>query len=576
MTTASDWQRLHKVWYRKRDVYDLQWPFEPDRMRYNIVTAASNGGVIATVRNEKVMQVVRGNITPEITFYTAAGRKLGSTQWPHTGLIALHWTESEELLALFSDGTVRTFSVFGDRLLFYTLDDKFRLDPISDVSFYKNGFVVVTKQLNFYAQIGFEQPYCFMLPNPNLTAPPHCFLALEPQNPRSNDVRVLVSADVPIKTSPGRGSPSPDKMTSDVILLEKSGAKRLNVPDGPYVALSTSSSGQLLAALSKQGVFKVFKVDDMSQPLDIAEVECRSKPRQMVWLADDCIAIYLTVQMNNSIQHVVFVGGPHNDWLSFEFDYSILLVPEVDGIRIITPTKNEFLQRVPQSTEAIFATASCEPPAMLCYALERFEAGDVRAEESLRAIQSELPDAIEQCMDAAEYEFSDTARKQLLHAAVFGQHFLEGGQSESRRFIEVCRDLRICRAIWQSPYEIPMTVGQLHEVTLPGLIARLSKRCHHLLAMRICEWVGLPTDQVLMDWATQKIKLSVSLTADDLLQQITAKCGDCPGFSYAQIAKIADKHARPELATMFLDLETRSAQQVRMLLKLGELRLRKD
>ena len=33
---------------------------------------------------------------------------------------------------------------------------------------------------------------------------------------------------------------------------------------------------------------------------------------------------------------------------------------------------------VPESAEAIYTIGSCEPAAMLCYAHERFEAGDVR------------------------------------------------------------------------------------------------------------------------------------------------------------------------------------------------------
>ena len=49
---------------------------------------------------------------------------------------------------------------------------------------------------------------------------------------------------------------------------------------------------------------------------------------------------------------------------------------------------------------------------MLLYALERFEAGDVRAEESLRAIRGDLSSAIAACIDAAKYEFSSHVIKQ--------------------------------------------------------------------------------------------------------------------------------------------------------------------
>ena len=44
------------------------------------------------------------------------------------------------------------------------------------------------------------------------------------------------------------------------------------------------------------------------------------------------------------------------------------------------------ISQVPQSTEAIYSIGNCDPPAMLCYALERYEKGDVCAQESLRLI----------------------------------------------------------------------------------------------------------------------------------------------------------------------------------------------
>ena len=51
---------------------------------------------------------------------------------------------------------------------------------------------------------------------------------------------------------------------------------------------------------------------------------------------------------------------------------------------------------------------------MLCYALERFIDGDVRAEESLRAIQEDLYGAILATMDAATCEFSEKNISTLL------------------------------------------------------------------------------------------------------------------------------------------------------------------
>merc|ERR1719331_1032739 len=116
----------------------------------------------------------------------------------------------------------------------------------------------------------------------------------------------------------------------------------------------------------------------------------------MVWCGDDCIVLYFPKKR----QFGVYVGGPNNEWLPFSYDNPVRLVPEVDGVRILGPLETEMLQRVPASTESIYKLGSTEPAAMLCYAHERFEAGDVRAEESVRYIKDNLREAIDQCFDA--------------------------------------------------------------------------------------------------------------------------------------------------------------------------------
>ncbi|CAE8640943.1 unnamed protein product, partial [Polarella glacialis] len=78
----------------------------------------------------------------------------------------------------------------------------------------------------------------------------------------------------------------------------------------------------------------------------------------------------------------------------YQYDSPLHLVSECDGCRILGTHKVEFVQRVPTSTEAIFSIGSFDPPAMLCYALERYEKGDVCAQESLRPIKDDLADAV--------------------------------------------------------------------------------------------------------------------------------------------------------------------------------------
>lgn len=41
--------------------------------------------------------------------------------------------------------------------------------------------------------------------------------------------------------------------------------------------------------------------------------------------------------------------GPFGDWIKYSYDDSIYLIPEVDGVRVISSDKCEFLQKVPSN-----------------------------------------------------------------------------------------------------------------------------------------------------------------------------------------------------------------------------------
>jgi len=353
--------------------------------------------------------------------------------------------------------------------------------------------------------------------------------------------------------------------------VDRHEARDLGLDEGPYMAFAVSSSGGLLACLSTKGVFKVLAVGDELRVLDVANLECRKKPRQMVWCGDDCIALYLAVNTpSNSVQHVLFLGGPQNDWIPYQYDAPLHLVSECDGCRILGPHKIEFVQRVPESTEAIYSIGNCDPPAMLCYALERYDKGDVCAQESLRLIKDDLADAVATCIDAAVYEHEPDTVESLLNAAVFGRHFLPE-QMDPQRFVDTCRNLRICIELRKEPLDMPITVPQLERCGIAGLTDRLAQRLQHLLAVRICEWVGHPKDRVLFHWACEKIRRATRshLTDEQLCEAILEKFHGCPGIGHAEVARVAAEMYRPHLATMLLNHEPRGHAQVQVLLQLS-------
>ena len=80
------------------------------------------------------------------------------------------------------------------------------------------------------------------------------------------------------------------------------------------------------------------------------------------------------------------------------------------------------------------------------------------------------------------------------------------------------------------------------------VIDRLISRHHHFLAIRICEYLAMKPDPVLIHWACAKVKTK---SPDQMIHDIVvAKLARAPGISYAEIASTAYKHGRRALATM--------------------------
>lgn len=554
---SSDWQKLADLWYRKREVYATHWADEPDRLHLSVVAGAPYGGPVATVRNEHVFQPVRGSLKPELQTWTSAGRLIASTPWVHTGLLAMGWSSQERLVCVFENGVVRTFTVMCEQLSVFTVDERVTTEGGAVLaSIWPDGIALLTRKHSLFVNLSFSRSgdACQRFAEIRVGKPPLCMCILPPPREGSSEVQVVLG------TAEG-----------PVLIVDRHESRDLGLDEGPYMAFAASSSGRLLAGLSEKGVFKVLSVTDDLRVLDVANIECRKRPKQMVWCGDDCIALYLAVPTpSNSMQHVLFVGGPQNDWIPYQYDTPLHLVSECDGCRILGAHKVEFVQRVPQSIEAIYSIGNCDPPAMLCFALERYEKGDVCAQESLRLIKDDLAEAVATCVDAAQHEHEAQTVQSLLNAAVFGRHFLSE-PPDPTRFVDTCRNLRICSELRKAPIDVPLTVPQLERVGVGGLITRLAQRRHHLLAVRICEWVGHPREKVLFHWACEKIRSARGspCTDEQLCEAVLEKFKGCAGIGYAEVARVAAEMYRPHLATMLVNHEPRSHAQVQVLLQLA-------
>jgi hypothetical protein len=139
-------------------------------------------------------------------------------------------------------------------------------------------------------------------------------------------------------------------------------------------------------------------------------------------------------------------------------------------------------------------------------------------------------------------------------------------------FVDMCRTLRVLNQIRDPSIGIPLTYTQFMQLSPEVLIQRLIYAHHHFLALRICQYLRMTPDKVLVHWACTKINLEspTDHTDEALADIILTKLSICPSISYAPIATAAHKAGRTILATLLLDAEPLASNQVPLLLKMGQ------
>lgn len=169
-----------------------------------------------------------------------------------------------------------------------------------------------------------------------------------------------------------------------------------------------------------------------------------------------------------------------------------------------------------------------------------------KADDAIQLIRPNLPEAVSACVRAAGYEFDIEWQKQLLKGASFGKSVLELYNSDD--FVEMCKTLRVLNAVRYYEVALGITFDQLERLTPDKLIERLIARQEHLLALRVSEYISLPTDKIYIHWACMKVKMSVE-DDDTTCRTIVTKLSGKRGIAFDEIAKAAFDEGRTRLAT---------------------------
>lgn len=218
-------------------------------------------------------------------------------------------------------------------------------------------------------------------------------------------------------------------------------------------------------------------------------------------------------------------------------------------------------------TEDIFKLGSISPASVLLDAVEELERKSSKADDNIQLIKPNLVDAVDSCIAAAGHEFSIHWQKQLLKAASFGKTILDLYDGDA--FVNMCETIRVLNAVRFYEIGLPLSYDQYFRLGPERLIQRLVNRREYLVALRLSEYLNLPTDRIYVHWACQKVR-APSNDEDAVCQVIVEKLNGKAGISFEEIAKAAYDEGRQGLATSLLNYERRAGKQVPLLLSMEE------
>lgn len=550
---TANWNPLGEAFYRKIELYEMGWNLR-EGLRDCLIAAAPYGGPIALLK-ESQRRERSASARPLLEIYSAAGVPMTSFPWKSGVVVHIGWTVSDDLLCIQEDGTVLIYDMFGNFHRHFSMGNEVLQNQVIEAkvfhSAYGTGVAIVTGAFRFTLATNIDDLKLRRLPEvPGLQVAPSCWAVLT----QDRQTKVVLASG------------------KDLYVLDNTACTPVTPPGidpqvSSYFQMAASFSYKYLALFTDTGHVWM-GTSNLKEKLSEFDTKVRSPPKQMVWCRRPKSQQPSVVLMWDRL---LLVAGKCKESIKYHLDEESFLVPELDGVRIVSRSFHEFLHEVPGACEEIFKIASMAPGALLLEAHKEYEKESQKADEYLREIKEQnlLPEAVRQCVEAAGFEHEPETQKILLRASSFGKCFLSNFPPE--QFVGMCLDLRVLNAVRDYSVGIPLTYAQYKQMTVQVLIDRLVFRRLYPLAIEICRYLKIPEFQgvsrVLKHWACFKVQQKEE--PDDVIAcAINQKLGDTAGISYSEIAARAYECGRTELAIKLLEFEPRSGEQVPLLLKM--------
>ncbi|KAG8530362.1 uncharacterized protein KY384_004864 [Bacidia gigantensis] len=405
--------------------------------------------------------------------------------------------------------------------------------------FWSEGFVAMLSNQHLIAVTHYLEPRPRRLAVPP-TDTIHSWTIIPPAETLSRSVEVLLAVG------------------STIYAVDSEEAEDRALPNGPFKHIAVSPNGLYTTLYTEDG--KVWIItSDFQTKLGEYDSKIKTVPNDLQWCGNDSVLL--------AWEDEVHLIGPDGSSLKYYYDDWVHMLPDVDGIRLITNEICEFLQKVPDTSEEVLNIGSTSAASVLLDAAQQLEKESPNADENIQLIRPNLPDAVATCVKAAGQQYDATWQKQLLKAASFGKSVLDLYSSDD--FVEMCQTLRILNAVRDYKVGLPMTHYQYKLLTPEKLIQRLVNRREYRLALRLSNFLRLPTNKIFVHWASQSVRLSQA-DEEALCGKVVSRLASKRGISFETIARAAYDEGRSYLATKLLHHESRAGRQVPLLLSMSE------
>ncbi|KPJ12917.1 Vacuolar protein sorting-associated protein 16-like [Papilio machaon] len=550
---TADWFHLDS-YYRKFDLYTMVWSMD-EGLGTMVVSGAPYGGPIAVVRDRKQFVQIATIVKPVITIYNCVGNVMSKILWNSGVLIHMGWSDAEQLLCVQESGDVLIYDMFGAYQKTFSLGQEVRDTKVCKAQLFPNphgiGLAVITSTNRMFLVSNVSDPKIRSVPDlPRANDPISSWCVLSSgQRSGSSMIGFLVCRDKEIYKC---------QLGESVAVLMRPEIQNAYTQ---ILTIVPSQNGRHVALFTDSGILWIGSSNFKTKYCEI-DTGYFKQPKELVWCGSQAIVGHWDDMM--------YVYGFNDTVVSYPYDGPFHIIPEMDCVRVISEMTHELIQKVPDVVDKILRINSTAPGCYLLEASKQFQKRSHRADEYIRLVKPDLANAVQDCIDAAAFEFSPDVQKMLIRAAQFGKGFILDPVLTDH-YVKTCRWLRVLNSIRDPKVAIPLTFFQVQNLGERILLDRLIWRRLHCLATHIASYLQLKDGQtrVLSHWACYKVT-QPHLDNESAAREIGEKLRNVPGISYATIAMKAAEKGRKALAIKILEYERSRALQVPLLLALGE------